>query len=145
MSGPVFVDTNVLVYSRDASEAEKGPRAAAWLESLWRTRLGRVSTQVLHEYYVTVTAKLQPGLDREEAREDVRALRAWRPAPLDEGLLDIAWDLQDSYGFAFWDALIVAAATRLGCDYLLTEDLQEGQSVGALRIISPFAHAPEQI
>jgi hypothetical protein len=33
-----------------------------------------VSRQVLHEYYVTVTRKLRPGLPTEEARSDVRNL-----------------------------------------------------------------------
>src|SRR5712692_5673330 len=70
--GLVFVDTNVLVYARDSSERTKHPRARAWLEMLWRERTGRLSTQVLHEYYVTVTRNLKPGLRADEAREDVR-------------------------------------------------------------------------
>ena len=34
----VFVDTNVLVYARDASELEKQPLAARWLQALWPAR-----------------------------------------------------------------------------------------------------------
>jgi len=45
MTEPVFVDTNVLVYNRDASEPEKGRQAHAWIEHLWRTRNGRLSFQ----------------------------------------------------------------------------------------------------
>ena len=56
-----FVDTNVLVYARDASEPEKQKTAQAWMARLWRERRGRLSFQVLHEYYVTVTLKLKPG------------------------------------------------------------------------------------
>ena len=56
-----FVDTNVLVYARDASEPDKQPRAEAWMQHLWRTRSGRTCVQVLNEYYVTVTRKLSPG------------------------------------------------------------------------------------
>ena len=74
MTGEVFVDTNVLVYARDASEPIKQRRAALWVEHLWATRSGRTGVQVLNEYYVTVTRKLQPGMPRLQARADVRAV-----------------------------------------------------------------------
>jgi predicted nucleic acid-binding protein len=83
MSGRCFVDTNVLVYARDASEVEKQARAQEWLEPLWRRRSGRTSFQVLSEFYVTVTQKLSPGMAPEEARRDVRNLLVWQPQPLD--------------------------------------------------------------
>jgi len=78
-----FVDTNVLVYARDASEPAKQPAAERWLRLLWATRSGRVSAQVLNEYYSVVTEKLRPGLGRNEARADVRNLMAWAPVPTD--------------------------------------------------------------
>ena len=71
---PVFVDTNVFLYARDAGEAAKQPHAAAWLVYLWREQIGRTSVQVLSEYYVNVTRKLNPGLPAEEAWDDVEAL-----------------------------------------------------------------------
>lgn len=92
---PIFVDSNVLVYARDASEGEKQARADAWLSSLWRRRSGRISVQILHEFYVTVTRKLDPGLLPEEARRDVRDLFRWRPVVLDEALSETAWSFQD--------------------------------------------------
>ena len=79
MSENIFVDTNVLVYSRDLSEPAKQPQALAWMNHLWTTRTGRTGFQVLQEFYVTVTQKLVPGLDQETAREDVRSLLAWGP------------------------------------------------------------------
>jgi predicted nucleic acid-binding protein len=124
MSADVFVDTNVLVYARDASETAKQKLAASWMEQLWRTGRGRLSFQVLEEFYVTVTQKLRPGLNPESARSDVRSLLAWQPIALDAQLMDGAWSLQDRYATSWWDALIVSAAQRSGCRYLLTEDLQ---------------------
>lgn len=62
MSATVFVDTNVFVYARDASEPEKQAVAAQWVRELWTTQAGRTSVQVLSEYYATVTRKLKPGL-----------------------------------------------------------------------------------
>jgi hypothetical protein len=55
-----FVDTSVLVYSRDASEPGKQQAAMAWLGVLWRLRAGALSFQVPQEYYVMVTRKLRP-------------------------------------------------------------------------------------
>jgi predicted nucleic acid-binding protein len=138
-----FVDTNVLVYARDASEPDKQPRAEAWMQHLWRTRSGRTSVQVLNEYYVTVTRKLSPGLDRSSACDDVRDFGAWRPAVVDDSTMTLAWDLEDRFSLSWWDSLVVASAIELGCDTLLTEDLQDGQRFDGLVVKNPFLHAPE--
>lgn len=79
MTGPVFVDTNVFVYLRDSTEPDKQRRCAEWIGHLWETGRGRTSGQVLQEYHVTVTSKLQPGMPAEDARADVLALAAWNP------------------------------------------------------------------
>lgn len=140
---PVFVDSNVLVYARDASEGTKHERAIEWLTHLWTTHSGRLSFQVLHEFYVTVTRKLDPGLTSDEARADVRSLLAWRPIGAEAHVLEGAWDVEDRFGLSFWDAMIVSAAKAAGCQRLLTEDLRDGQEIDGLQVASPFAHAPE--
>ena len=137
-----FVDTNVLIYARDSTDPVKQRQARQWLEHLWRTREGRLSFQVLQEYYVTVTGKLSPGLAPDDARDDVRALFAWDPLPSDNAVVEAAWRIQDRYGFSWWDSLIVSAAQVLNCDYLMTEDLQADQSIDGLTIVSPFASSP---
>lgn len=138
---PVFVDTNVLVYARDASEPEKQPQAAAWIDHLWRTRTARLSFQVLQEYYAATTRKLKPGLTPEQARADVRDLLAWRPVSAGTDLLEAGWSVEDRFGLSCWDALIVAAARIAGCEYLLTEDLQHGAELEGLQVVSPFRAA----
>lgn len=145
MSARVFVDTNVLVYCRDASEPEKQAQAAAWMAALWEQQTGSLSFQVLQEYYVTVTAKLSPGLHRDVARQEVRALLAWRPLALDARLLEGAWLLQDRYKLSWWDTLIVAAAQAAGCRYLLSEDFQDGFDWGDLTVVNPFHTGPEDL
>jgi len=141
----VFVDTNVLVYARDRSEPDKQRHAAEWMGNLWETGLGRLSYQVIQEYYVTLTTKLDPPRSTEDAREDVAALGAWSPTSIDQRTIEGAWEVQDRYGYSWWDALIVAAALRSGCRYLLTEDLQTHQMIDTMTIISPFADEPEKI
>ena len=141
MTAPVFVDTNVLVYARDASEPAKQPRAAEWLAYLWREQAGRTSVQVLSEYYVTVTRKLEPGLDADDAWDDVRALFAWRPQPVDDTVMERAREVERRHSVSWWDSLVVAAAQMQGCSLLLTEDLADGAVLGSVTARSPFTLA----
>jgi len=145
MTGEVFVDTNILVYSRDETEPTKHAKARAWIAHLWSTRRGRLSTQVLQEFYVTVTEKLDPGLDRESARQDVRSFVTWRPVTVDASVLEAAWRVQDRYRLSWWDSLIVGAAEIAGCAYLLTEDLQTHQELGEVRVVDPFRVSPDTL
>ncbi len=145
MSAAVFVDTNVLVYCRDAGEPEKQPQAAAWMEHLWRYRSGRLSFQVLREFYVTVTERLDPGLDPSVARSDVRTLLGWRPTPMSSAALEAAWRIQDRYGLSWWDALIAAAAQLSGSAFLLSEDFQHAQRFGDVEVVNPFRTTPESL
>lgn len=145
MTGPVFVDTNVLVYVRDATEPAKQRRAASWMTQLWDSGAGRLSYQVLQEYYVLLTAKLDPPRRTEDAREDVRSLLAWRPLPTDHTTIERAWDLRDRFALSWWDALIVSAALASGARHLLTEDLQDGQEFDGLSVVNPFERDPEEL
>lgn len=139
MTDLYFVDTNLLVYARDPQrQPAKHRQARAWLERLWRERNGRLSTQVLNEYYSVVTQKLTPSLATEDAQAEIRTFFAWRPRPLDTATIERAWHVQARYRFNWWDALIVAAAQLGRCDYLLTEDLHAGQDLDGLIVIDPF-------
>jgi len=133
-----FVDTNILVYSRDISELGKQKTAEKWLAHLWQEEQGRISTQVMNEYYVTVTQKLKPGLSKQLARADLRALCVWQPLNISTNLIEAAWDVQDQFKYSWWDSLIIASAIFLDCKYLISEDLQHQHSLGKLMILNPF-------
>lgn len=141
MTATIFVDTNIFVYARDAGAGAKQVRAAQWLEFLWRQQVGRTSVQVLSEYYVCVTRKLSPGLPSDEAWDDVTALHAWRPQPVDEALLRRGRNIEQRHRLGWWDSLIVGAAQLQGCTLLLTEDLQDGGAYGSVSVRSPFTLA----
>jgi predicted nucleic acid-binding protein len=145
MADRVFVDTNILVYSRDASEAAKQKQASAWMREIWGSGTGCLSFQVLQEFYVTVTEKLKPGLDPATARNDVRALIAWHPISVDTRVVEGAWSIQDRHLLSWWDALIVSAAQVGNCRYLLTEDLHVGQVFGTVEVINPFLKSPDEL
>jgi predicted nucleic acid-binding protein len=139
---PLFVDTSVLVYARDAGEGTKHDRALEWVRHLWSDRSGRVSIQVLEEYYVTVTRKLSPGMPAADARADVRDLFAWRPIPLGPEIVESAWDFESRFRIPFSDASIVAAAKAAHCDRLLSADFADGRDFDGVTVISPFTRAP---
>lgn len=138
MDARTFVDTNILIYARDSSEPRKQALAEIALRKLWENRNGRISIQVLNEYFVNVTQKLSPGLSRAEAWQDIKALRAWNPLSLEAPLMDLAYALQDKHALSWWDALIVAAAQVLECNYLLSEDLSDAQTYGRVTVINPL-------
>jgi predicted nucleic acid-binding protein len=145
MTDTVFVDANVLVYARDASEPAKQALASEWLRELWYEQRGRTSVQVLSEYYTTVTRKLRPGLTADEAWEDVTALFAWQPQKIDRQVLEQARDIERRHSLSWWDSMIVAAAQLQNCELLLSEDLQHGWTCGALTVRNPFADRVEEI
>jgi len=144
MTGPVFVDSNVLVYARDPRDPAKRARAASWIAHLWNERLGRASAQVLSEYYVTITRKLRPGVAPEDAWDDVKSFLAWRPQSIDEALLQRAREVEQRHRLSWWDSMVVAAAQLQDCALLLTEDLQDGAIFGGVTARSPFTLALEE-
>jgi predicted nucleic acid-binding protein len=143
MTAPIFIDANVLIYALDQADLKKQQAAQLWREELWKSRRGRLSYQVLQEFYVKVTQKW-PGA-REQARAEVRDLLTWQPVAIDADLLECSWKIQERYRLSFWDALIVGAAKSSSCRYLLTEDLQTGQDLDGVIVINPFACDPSTL
>ncbi|MDX2153975.1 MAG: PIN domain-containing protein [Bryobacteraceae bacterium] len=131
-----FVDTNILLYALDATAPNKQAAAESLLDQLWREGGGRTSWQVLHEFYVNATRKME--VPKASARRMVEAFTLWQPVDSSLDLIQSAWGLMDRASLNYWDALVVAAALRSGCRWLLTEDLQDGRRFGSLRIRNPF-------
>ena len=133
-----FVDTNVLVYAHDASEPAKRAAAKASLADLWANGSGRLSTQVLQEFYVVATRKTSLGMSPLAAREVVRLYSTWPVVIVDPILIDAAADLHTRQSISLWDALIVAAAQQAGADEIPTEDLADGETFDGVRVVNPF-------
>ena len=145
MTAICFVDTNILVYACDPGNPRKQSLARDWVHHLWKKQAGRISTQVLKEYYQVVTRKLEPGLAPEKARADIRELYTWQPVDIDLEVLELAWALEDQANYSWWDILILAAAQRAKCQYLLSEDLQSGHAINNLTIINPFTQSVNEV
>jgi predicted nucleic acid-binding protein len=135
-----FVDSNLLLYFVDPTEREKRARATEWLEALWAAGAGRLSWQVLNEFYWNAVKKMR--LRPAKAREIVEDLSHWSPVSNSLGVVQDAWRWMDTAQVAYWDALILAAARRAGSRYLLSEDFQAGRRYEDVEVLNPFEHAP---
>ena len=133
---PWFVDTNVLVYAFDVESPEKQKTARQLLDAKADQLV--LSTQVLGEFYVTVTRKLAKPLPPDRAVEALDALCALPVRGLAPALVRSAVRRSASSQVSYWDALIIESALDAGATVLLTEDLQHGQRFQALRAVNPF-------
>lgn len=138
MSAEVFVDTNILVYAHDVDAGDKRAKAYETLRELWDSRRGALSTQVLQEFYVNVTRKIDHPIDPALARDIVKRYGAWQLVCADLDLVLQAADLEQRAKLSFWDAMIVAAAQRSGAQTLLTEDFSNGQRFDSVTVQNPF-------
>ena len=136
MTDRSFFDTNILVYADDKAAPAKQRRSIELVTQHRRARTGVLSLQVLQEYFVTVTRKLQ--VEATIARRKVELL-----AELDVFVPDVddvlaAIDVHRLHGFSFWNALVLRAAKEAACTVLYTEDLQAGRSIDGVKIVNPF-------
>jgi predicted nucleic acid-binding protein len=138
---PSFVDTNILVYAEDKDAGQKHTISRNLVLELWDSREGILSVQVLQEFFVTVTRKLEKPLPPKKANAIVRQYLTWSVVPNTGQLLLDSIALQQRASVSFWDALILQAAISAGCERLYTEDLNAGQRFGALQVINPFSRA----
>ena len=142
----VFVDTKVLIHAEDGAEADKQHSALDWIERLWRARSGRLSTQVLNEFYVNVTRKLKPAMPQGDARARVRRYAAgWNPWQIDHATVETAWAMEARHGLQYWDCLVLAAAQHSGCTLVLSEDMQHEGRYGAVQVINPFLASIDEV
>ncbi|HKX00683.1 MAG TPA: PIN domain-containing protein [Bryobacteraceae bacterium] len=137
-----FVDTNVLLYAADPADPSKRETATLWLTALWKHAAGRISWQVLHEFYVNAVRKMQVSVPK--ARATVETFAQWQPVDTGMPLVQRAWHWMDKAELSYWDSLIVAAAERISCAYLLSEDFQAGQQFDHVTVINPFHTLPRE-
>ncbi len=136
-----FLDTNVLVYAVDHDNRAKAECAREILATDEPGQLA-ISAQVLGEFYVVATGKLQRPLDPVLAEHAVEWLAFLDVVALDATSVRAAIRLARSSQLSYWDALIVTAAAAGRCERILTEDLNHGQVIAGVRVENPFRDLP---
>ena len=133
-----FLDTNIVICAYDGSAGKKHEMAQMIVMNLWNSGQGVLSTQVLQEFYVSVTKKIPKPLNIKLAKDIVRDFLKWDVIVNDGEAILGAIDIQTKYNYSFWDSMIIHAAISSGAALLLSEDLSHGQSIGGVTIKNPF-------
>ncbi len=136
MNGLAFFDTNILIYTDDASAPAKQARAIRLVTDYQRRAMAVVSLQVMQEYFVAVTRKL--GVDPELAQCKVELIGRGQVVRFVESDVIAAIELHRLTRISFWNAMIVHAARLAGAVVLYTEDLQHGAVLGGVPVVNPF-------
>lgn len=136
MPAAVFLDSNVLIYAAYPKQDEKWKRDIAF--RLIESQDYAISTQVMLEFFNVTTRKRKPGLTLEAARDWLVDLGSTTIIGADEALVLEAIENASRHKIVFWDGAIIAAASRAGANTLYTEDLNDGQFYGGVRVINPF-------
>jgi predicted nucleic acid-binding protein len=137
MSGPDFLDTNILVYAYAPADARK-QKIAQEIVGRALNGEGIASSQVMGEFAATLLHKVARPLRPEEVLIALDALGALRLIHPDHGMVRRAVDARMHYGIHFYDGMIVAAAERGGCRRILSEDLNAGQKYFQIPVENPF-------
>lgn len=132
-----FVDTNILLYAVSRAPSER-LKAEAALSILDGPDLA-LSVQVLQEFYVQAT---RPGKKAPLTHEQAGLLiESWLRFPVQENSVELmraALAACRRFHISYWDAMILESARALGCDVVLSEDLNHDQNYGGLRVVNPF-------
>ncbi len=131
-----FLDTNILIYQMDNRDVAKQRKCRELVRALVLRHEAVISTQILQEFYVACTAKLKvkPIL----VKGMIHGFQNMEVLTVGSDLINEAIDTSIQYQISFWDSLVVVAAESAKCQYLVTEDLNEGQVIRNVKIQNPM-------
>lgn len=134
---PLFVDTNVLLYSISTNPDEGQKRVAA--ESIFDGTNLVLSTQVLSEFYVQATRANRPDpLTHPQAAMIIESMARYPIQPVTYAIVEAAVQTHHRYQLSYRDAAIIEAARASGCDTVLSEDMSHDQDYGGVLVRNPF-------
>jgi len=139
MNGKYFIDTIVFIYSFDIEQPAKQKRSLELIQVGLGTGFGIISTQVIQEFLNVATRKFAIPMKPEDSKAYLRSvMNPMCQVYPDLSLYEACLDLQVETGYSFFDSLILAAAIRGGCNFLFTEDMQDGQEIDSVTIKNPY-------
>jgi predicted nucleic acid-binding protein len=140
MSGRFFLDTNIFVYSFDASAPKKAAQAKTLIRSAIETRGGIVSYQVVQEFFNVALRRFATPMSSTDAEQYLSVtFRPLLSVHSSAALYGEALRLGARFRLPWYDSLIVASAIEGQCGVLYSEDFQHGQKLGSVTISNPFA------
>jgi predicted nucleic acid-binding protein len=92
----------------------------------------------MQEFYAAAASKQRLAMSHDEAVGVLQSLSAFPVLPVTRELVLAAIELKQRFQLSYWDAAILAAAKSLGCQTLVSEDLNDGQDYDGVRVVNPF-------
>jgi len=132
-----FADTNLIVYTMDPTETKKRLFAKDFLNLIIDHHTLVLSPQSLNEFYRVVTEKRRL-IARTDAQAIVWGLSKFCTAPYDFEVTQHAWQIQNQYGYGWWDSMLLASASLADCEFFLSEDMKHEQKIESMTILNPF-------
>jgi predicted nucleic acid-binding protein len=139
MTGKALIDTNLLVYAYDLSEPEKQQKAVTVIDRIVALDSAVVCSQVLSEFFVTVTKKIPEPLTLEEAElRIVHFCQIWSVLHVNEMIIIEAIRGVKTHKLSYWDALIWATARLNQVGTVLSEDFSNDSFIEGIRFVNPL-------
>lgn len=140
MSGKFFLDTNIFVYTFDATAPAKAKTAARLVRNAVDTGKGIVSYQVVQEFFNVAFRRFARPMSEADAEQFlITVFRPLLAVHSSSALYVEALRIEGKHHFAWYDSIIIASALEGQCEILYSEDFQHGRNVEGLRIENPFA------
>jgi predicted nucleic acid-binding protein len=136
MTGEVFLDSNVLLYSCSAAPEDSAKRRVA--ENLILNHPFAISAQVLQEFIANALRKPRLGITEANIDATLQLASMVRVQAVTHELVISAVTLRRRFKLSQWDATIVAAAAELSCKMVYSEDMNDGQDYAGVRVVNPF-------
>ncbi|MEP6793516.1 MAG: PIN domain-containing protein [Saprospiraceae bacterium] len=132
----VFIDTSILIYMQSGMSPAKMKISRELFEKSSLDNLIVLSTQVLQEFFVTMTLKLNH--DPITIKNLLGLFDDFEIITVNASLIFDAIDTSVVHQLSFWDSLIICSASSSHCKVIYTEDMNHGQVIRGVEIVNPF-------
>jgi predicted nucleic acid-binding protein len=136
MTGKYFIDSNIWLYLLLADDKEKYNIVKEFIDVRISNKEIIISWQVLNEVCTNLKKQNFAEKEIEDIIEwicDIAIVQDFT-----KELLLEASALRQKMAISFWDSLIVSAAQKADCKYLISEDMQNNQKIKGLTIKNIF-------
>jgi predicted nucleic acid-binding protein len=133
-----FVDTIVLLYAISSDPAERVQGPTGKRDPLHtRSRYVRSGAAVV---LCTGDACRRPyAISHSQAVRLIESFRRFSVQDMTAGVMMAALAARERFQLSYWDAAIIEAARAMGCDSVLSEDLNDGQDYAGVRVTDPLS------
>ena len=138
MKDKIFVDSNIWIYLFTSDDILKNELARKFIvENTTKGSILVISYQVINE--VGAVLKRKKKFNEEKIRFVFNAMvDLCVIQDFSQEIITKASIMRDTMSVSYWDSIIIATASKSGCIYLTSEDLQDGQKIQGVTIINIF-------